>query len=148
MPDHTLPYGTVLLRDAIPGTSCQATISLSLRDKSYWPIEGYGIKFRLWALAWVYISNETCPEGQQKLGLVLGFAGASFAVALPQAGRWYPPNMRGAVMGLAGAGNIGVVLDSLVAPRISEAKGWKNVFGCALIPALLVLILYAMVSEL
>lgn len=28
------------------------------------------------------------------LGMVLGFAGASFAVALPQAGRWYPPNMQ------------------------------------------------------
>src|SRR5580693_435732 len=26
------------------------------------------------------------------MGMVLGFAGASFAVALPQAGRWYPPN--------------------------------------------------------
>jgi len=48
------------------------------------------------------------------LGLVLGFAGASFAVALPQAGRWYPPEMQGVVMGLAGAGNIGVVLDSLL----------------------------------
>jgi MFS transporter, NNP family, nitrate/nitrite transporter len=46
------------------------------------------------------------------LGLVLGFAGASFAVALPQAGRWYPPNMQGIVMGIAGAGNMGVVLDS------------------------------------
>jgi hypothetical protein len=31
-PDHTVPYGTVLSRDALPGTSCQATIVLSLRD--------------------------------------------------------------------------------------------------------------------
>jgi hypothetical protein len=31
-PDHTVPYGTVLSRDAYPGTSCQATIVLSLRD--------------------------------------------------------------------------------------------------------------------
>ena len=31
-PDHTVPYGTVLSRDAFPGTSCQATIVLSLRD--------------------------------------------------------------------------------------------------------------------
>jgi MFS transporter, NNP family, nitrate/nitrite transporter len=81
------------------------------------------------------------------LGLVLGFAGASFAVALPQAGRWYPPNMQGVVMGLAGAGNIGVVLDSLLAPRIAEAFGWKSVFGLALIPAVLVLIFYAVVSK-
>ena len=47
------------------------------------------------------------------LGMVLGFGGASFAVALPQAGRWYPPHMQGLVMGLAGAGNIGTVLDAL-----------------------------------
>jgi NNP family nitrate/nitrite transporter-like MFS transporter len=68
------------------------------------------------------------------MGLVLGFAGASFAVALPQAGRWYPPNMQGFVMGLAGAGNIGTVLDALLAPRLAAAYGWKNVFGMALIP--------------
>jgi MFS transporter, NNP family, nitrate/nitrite transporter len=81
------------------------------------------------------------------MGLVLGFAGASFAVALPQAGRWYPPNMQGVVMGLAGAGNIGVVLDSLLAPRLAAAFGWRSVFGIALIPALLVLTLYAILSK-
>src|SRR5580704_16241501 len=31
-PDHTVPYGTVLSRDTFPGTSCLATIVLSLRD--------------------------------------------------------------------------------------------------------------------
>jgi hypothetical protein len=31
--DQTVPYGTVLVRGAVsPGTSCQATIGLSLRD--------------------------------------------------------------------------------------------------------------------
>src|ERR1700732_4953845 len=74
------------------------------------------------------------------MGIVLGFAGASFAVALPQAGRWYPPNMQGVVMGLAGAGNIGVVLDSLLAPRLAEAYGWKSVFGFSLVPAIFVFI--------
>jgi NNP family nitrate/nitrite transporter-like MFS transporter len=81
------------------------------------------------------------------MGLVLGFAGASFAVALPQAGRWYPPNMQGVVMGLAGAGNIGVVLDSLLAPRLAAAYGWKSVFGFALLPAALVLVIYALFSR-
>ena len=60
------------------------------------------------------------------MGMVLGFAGASFAVALPQAGRWYPPHLQGMVMGLAGAGNIGTVLDALFAPRIAAAVGWQN----------------------
>jgi NNP family nitrate/nitrite transporter-like MFS transporter len=81
------------------------------------------------------------------LGLVLGFAGASFAVALPQAGRWYPPQMQGLVMGLAGAGNIGVVIDSLVAPRLAVAYGWQSVFGIALIPVCLVLLAYVWLAK-
>lgn len=81
------------------------------------------------------------------MGIVLGFAGASFAVALPQAGRWYPPHMQGLVLGLAGAGNVGVVLDSLIAPRLAEAFGWKNVFGFALIPVLLVLAVYTLFAK-
>ena len=81
------------------------------------------------------------------MGLVLGFGGASFAVALPQAGRWYPPNMQGVVMGLAGAGNVGTVLDALFAPRIAAAFGWRAVFGLALIPAFLVLAAYTIFSK-
>ncbi|HXP61983.1 MAG TPA: MFS transporter [Dongiaceae bacterium] len=81
------------------------------------------------------------------MGLVLGFAGASFAVALPQAGRWYPPNVQGVVMGLAGAGNIGTVLDALLAPRLAAAYGWRSVFGLALIPAVLVLLAYTIFSK-
>lgn len=81
------------------------------------------------------------------LGLVLGVAGASFAVALPQAGRWYPPNMQGLVLGLAGAGNVGVVIDAILAPRLAAAYGWGAVFGFALIPLLLVLALYVFFSK-
>lgn len=93
---------------------------------------------------WLGLKNY---EATLVMGLVLGFAGASFAVALPQAGRWYPPNMQGVVMGLAGAGNIGVVLDSLFAPRLAVAYGWQAVFGLALIPAVLVLAIYLIFSR-
>jgi len=82
-----------------------------------------------------------------EFGLVLGVAGASFAVALPQSGRWYPPHMQGLVLGLAGAGNVGVVIDSLLAPRLAVAYGWPSVFGFALIPLLLVLVAYAVFSR-
>ena len=58
----------------------------------------------------------------------LGFAGASFAVALPQAGQWYPPKLQGIVLGIAGAGNIGVVIDFIFAPKIAEIWGWQAVF--------------------
>jgi len=81
------------------------------------------------------------------MGCVLGFAGASFAVALPQAGRWYPPHMQGLIMGLAGAGNVGVVIDSLLAPRLAVAYGWQNVFGIVLIPVLLVLAVYIWLAK-
>lgn len=81
------------------------------------------------------------------LGVVLGVAGASFAVALPQSGRWYPPHMQGVVLGLAGAGNVGVVIDHLLAPRIAAAWGWQSVFGFALIPLGLAFILYVIFSK-
>ncbi|MEY4488727.1 MAG: hypothetical protein RIQ79_1235 [Verrucomicrobiota bacterium] len=81
------------------------------------------------------------------LGCVLGLAGASFAVALPQSGRWYPPHMQGVVLGLAGAGNIGVVIDHLLAPRIAAHWGWPAVFGAALIPLAIAFVLYAIFSK-
>lgn len=98
-------------------------------------------------LLWGWLAGLKNYEATLLLGTVLGFAGASFAVALPQAGRWYPPNMQGLVMGLAGAGNIGTVLDALLAPRVAAALGWQAVFGLALIPAALVLVAYAVFSK-
>lgn len=81
------------------------------------------------------------------LGLVLGVAGASFAIALPQSGRWYPPQLQGVVLGLAGAGNVGVVIDHLLAPRIAAAWGWKAVFGAAIVPLFIAFVLYAVFSK-
>jgi hypothetical protein len=45
--NHTVPSGTALWGGLIPGTSCQATISLSLRDKSHSPIERLALSERL-----------------------------------------------------------------------------------------------------
>lgn len=80
------------------------------------------------------------------LGLGLGFAGAAFAVALPLASRWYPPEHQGTALGIAGAGNSGTVFAALFAPALAVAYGWDNVFGLALIPlgiAMLVYIIFA-----
>ena len=98
-------------------------------------------------LAYAWLVGLHSYQATLLMGTILGFAGASFAVALPQAGRWYPPNMQGVVMGLAGAGNIGTVLDALFAPRLAAAFGWRTVFGLAMIPAILVLALYAIFSK-
>jgi len=81
------------------------------------------------------------------VALGLGFAGASFAVALPQAGQWYPPKLQGVVLGIAGAGNIGVVLDFLFAPKIAEIWGWYSVFGVGAAMAMLVFIAYLFLAK-
>jgi NNP family nitrate/nitrite transporter-like MFS transporter len=81
------------------------------------------------------------------VALGLGFAGASFAVALPQAGQWYPPKLQGVVLGIAGAGNIGVVLDFLLAPKIAEKWGWEAVFLVGAIMASLVFVAYLFLAK-
>jgi MFS transporter, NNP family, nitrate/nitrite transporter len=80
-------------------------------------------------------------------GLMLGTAGASFAVALPLASRWYPPQRQGLVMGIAAAGNSGTVITNLAAPRLAEIVGWHNVLGLAMIPLALVLIAFALMAK-
>lgn len=80
-------------------------------------------------------------------GLLLGIAGGSFAVALPLASRWYPPQHQGMALGIAGAGNSGTVLASVFAPSLAECVGWRNVFGLALIPVVLTLLVYIALAK-
>jgi NNP family nitrate/nitrite transporter-like MFS transporter len=81
------------------------------------------------------------------LGVFLGVAGASFAVALPLASRWYPPEHQGTALGIAGAGNSGTALAALIAPSLAIAFGWSNVFGLALIPLILVFVFYLFAAK-
>jgi NNP family nitrate/nitrite transporter-like MFS transporter len=81
------------------------------------------------------------------VGLLLGVAGASFAVALPMASRWYPAGHQGLAMGIAGAGNSGTVLATLFAPRLAEAFGWHAVFGLALIPLALAAAVFVLLAK-
>ncbi|MBU0750558.1 MAG: NarK/NasA family nitrate transporter [Gammaproteobacteria bacterium] len=81
------------------------------------------------------------------LGFFLGVAGASFAVALPLASRWYPPEHQGKALGIAGAGNSGTALAALLGPGLAAAYGWTNVFGLALIPLAIVFVLYLVMAR-
>lgn len=81
------------------------------------------------------------------LGVFLGFAGAAFAVALPLASRWYPPEHQGTALGIAGAGNSGTALAALFAPGLAVAYGWNNVFGLALIPLAIALVVYITMAK-
>ena len=86
-------------------------------------------------------------QGVLVLGAFLGMAGASFAVALPLASRWYPPEHQGTALGIAGAGNSGTVLAALFAPLLASFYGWQNVLGLAAIPLTLVLFVYLVMAK-
>ena len=98
----------------------------------------------LFAAWWFGVSTY---EGTLLVGLVLGFAGASFAVSLPLASRWYPPEHQGKAMGIAGMGNSGTVLAALFAPGLAKAYGWNNVLGLACIPLAVVFVIYLIAAK-
>jgi NNP family nitrate/nitrite transporter-like MFS transporter len=97
------------------------------------------------AFAWAY--GVHTYQQVLLLGIALGVAGASFAVALPLASRWYPPEHQGTALGIAGAGNSGTALAALFAPGLAVAYGWNNVFGLALIPLTFALVVYAIFAK-
>ena len=81
------------------------------------------------------------------VGLLLGIAGASFAVALPLASRWYPPEHQGLALGIAGAGNSGTVIAALAAPRLAEHVGWHGTFAIAMVPVSLAWVAFALLAK-
>ncbi|MEN9306588.1 MAG: hypothetical protein RL173_520 [Fibrobacterota bacterium] len=108
---------------------------------------GIGQILVICALAWAWLVQIDSLSQVQILGLFLGIAGASFAVSLPLASRWYPPEAQGLAMGIAGAGNSGTVFSALFAPLLAKHFGWNNVFGMALIPAVITLIVYWIMAK-
>lgn len=98
-------------------------------------------------LAWAQFSGIGTYGEVLVLGVFLGMAGASFAVALPLASRWYPPEHQGTALGIAGAGNSGTVLAALFAPTLATWYGWNNVFGLAMIPLAITLVAFAALAK-
>jgi len=81
------------------------------------------------------------------VGFLLGIAGASFAVSLPLASRWFPPERQGIAMGIAGAGNSGTVLATLFAPMIAAKVGWHATMGLATLPVLLTFVIFTLMAS-
>ena len=96
-------------------------------------------------IAWV-VGIETFAQ-VLLLGVLLGVAGAAFAVALPLASRWYPPQHQGTALGIAGAGNSGTVLASLFVPTLAVSLGWHNVLGLAALPLIAVFVLFFLAAK-
>lgn len=97
----------------------------------------------LTVLLWGWFGVSSYHEGLG-FALLLGVAGASFAVSLPIAGRAYPPVAQGFVLGLAASGNVGTVLILFLAPRWAAVMDWHRV--CALMAGVVgaTLVLFAL----
>lgn len=98
-------------------------------------------------LSTAYLAGIDSYAGTIALGVVLGFAGASFAVALPLASRWYPPEHQGTALGIAGMGNSGTVFAALFAPTLAKMFGWNAVLGLAVIPLSIVFVAYQIMAK-
>lgn len=98
------------------------------------------------ALYWGW-TDATSYRDLLGVGLLLGAAGASFAVAMPIASQAYPVEHRGFAMGVAASANSGTVLAAFFAPRLAQAVGWHAVFGIMLLPIMVVLVLFTLLVE-
>jgi NNP family nitrate/nitrite transporter-like MFS transporter len=56
-------------------------------------------------------------------GLLLGLAGASFAIGVPFVSAWFPPERRGFALGVYGMGNIGTAVSGFATPRVASSLG-------------------------
>jgi NNP family nitrate/nitrite transporter-like MFS transporter len=97
-------------------------------------------------LLWAATAGTTLVE-VLGIGLLLGVAGASFAVALPLTSRWYPPEHQGLALGIAGAGNSGTVVAALAAPRVAEHLGWHGTFAVALAPVAVAWLVFSVLAK-
>ena len=95
------------------------------------------------ALLWGWLGVSGYHEALV-FALLLGVAGASFAVSLPIAGRAYPPTAQGFVLGLAASANVGTVLILFFAPRWAAVMDWHHV--CAVMAGIVgvTLVLFAL----
>jgi MFS transporter, NNP family, nitrate/nitrite transporter len=61
-------------------------------------------------------------------GFFLGIAGTAFAVGVPFVTAWFPPQRRGAAIGVFGAGMGGTAISALTTVRLANARGLQSPF--------------------
>jgi NNP family nitrate/nitrite transporter-like MFS transporter len=75
-------------------------------------------------------------------GLVLGIAGASFAVGVPFVNRWFTTDKQGLAIGIFGAGNIGTAVALFSMPALANSLGRQNAFWSYMVPVALMAIIF------
>jgi len=114
-----------------------------------WSMKGAGY-ITIACAATALVLGATVAHGYEALlgvGVLLGVSGASFAVALPMASRWFPPEKQGLALGVAGAGNSGTVIATFFAPRIAGMVGWQTTMLLALIPLGLMTMVWTVLAK-
>lgn len=81
------------------------------------------------------------------VGVLLGISGASFAVALPMASRWFPAERQGMALGIAASGNSGTVIATFFAPRLAVHIGWEATMALALIPLAAMTVVWTLLAR-
>ena len=122
-----------------------------LRVVAGWSSDWYGAKptgililvGELAVVVWGWLGVHSYAE-LLLVAVLLGIAGASFAVTLPLAGRTYPAAHQGLVLGIVASGNVGTVLILFCAPRIAASGGWHAVFGWMILPIAASLAVFAL----
>ncbi len=112
-----------------------------LRIFAGWSCDWFGAKrtgllvlgLELVAILWAGLGGTSYSE-LLAIAVLLGAGGASFAVAMPVAGRVYPAAHQGLVLGLVASGNLGTVLILMLAPRWESAVGWHGACGVLALP--------------
>ena len=97
-------------------------------------------------LAWAWLAVDSFSQ-MIGVGLLLGIAGASFAVSLPLASRAYPMAHQGLAMGVAGSGNSGAIISIALAPLLAVQLGWHAVFGIMIPLALVTAVAYWLLAR-
>jgi NNP family nitrate/nitrite transporter-like MFS transporter len=76
-------------------------------------------------------------------GLILGIAGASFAVGVPLVSRWFTPDKQGFAIGVFGAGNIGTAIALFSMPALVNALGNRqSAFWSYMVPVALMAVIF------
>jgi MFS transporter, NNP family, nitrate/nitrite transporter len=75
-------------------------------------------------------------------GLILGLAGASFAVGVPFVNRWFTPDKQGFAIGVFGVGNIGTAVALFSMPALASSLGRQDAFWSYMVPVALMAIIF------
>src|SRR5260370_39029239 len=119
---NTAQQGLMVAIPTLSGSLSRFPIGL-LSDQFSTKRIGVGILLFLFlplSLAWLLPMSLSALLG---IGLMLGVPGASSAVTLPLASRWYPPSQHGLLMGIAAVGNICTVIANLFPPLLATISG-------------------------